>query len=330
MTFFEKIDKHRKIILLVLFLFSFFLRASLTYNNYINHGTEGWMDALYYISYGQDIADGDLYPSFGSSPYMLSGPVIPFMVAISQLATGDSILSVLMLNCLFGAFLVFVLFELGKILINRTAGYIIALWSVFNISMIRFNYQILKEPLLFLLIPLIILCFANIYQKRNILLNIIASSFLFSVLIHTDERFFVYAPIFLVFVYLSSEAKRKLSSSIIWMTVLIVTMIPWTIRNYRQFDEIVILTPRTTVFTSKLWGTDYTSMHFVGEDSYELEKSSFAESISRAEERFGRSPRKFGIYEKYFRAFVNYWQPTYFRLTYIQHGFRPVKWSLFY
>ncbi|MBW6516742.1 MAG: hypothetical protein K0B81_09055 [Candidatus Cloacimonetes bacterium] len=320
--------KNRVLILFILFVFSFALRVSLTYREYSLHGTSYWQDALYYLNQGVSFAEGDFYPDFGPREVMRSGPVLPIIVAFSKLVTGDPIWLTLVFNCLFSALLVYVLFWIGFKLVGLTAGYLMALWSVFNISIIKFNYQILKEPLIFLLLPLAILCLINIYQKRNILLNVILSSFIFSLLIHTDERFFIYTPVFLLCVFFVSQKKLKIQHSFLWLLVLVVTMIPWTIRNYKQFGEIMILTPRTTAFTSKIWGTDFAKVHFDSEEGIEQEITRREEYAVRAADRFGVEPRRFGKYEKYLKSFQHYWQPTFFRLTYIQYGFRPVKWSL--
>jgi len=328
MAFIDKMDRHRRPILIALFLFSLLLRLSLTYNNFTTHGTEGWADSLYYLHYGQSFAEGDFYPEFGPYPYMVTGPIIPLIVTASLVITGDPIVPVLIFNCLLSALLVFVLFYIGKKIVNPLTGYLLAIWSVFNISLINYNNRILKEPLLFLLVPLIILCLVNIYYKRSLLLNIIASSLLFSVLIHTDERFVAYAPIFIIFVFLTTPVKKKINLSIIWLAVLLVTMVPWTMRNYREFAEIVIISPRTTAITSKIWGTDFAGAHFASEEGIEQEMKQHEERNIYLANRFGIEPRRFGTIEKYFKTFIHYWQPAFFRLTYTHHGYIPVKWSL--
>jgi 4-amino-4-deoxy-L-arabinose transferase-like glycosyltransferase len=193
---------------------------------------------------------------------LIIGPGIPLIVAASQLVFGDPIWPVLVLNCLVSALLVFVLYKLGEAIMNRNAGMLLAFWSVFNFSLIRTNYQILKEPYLITLVPLVTLLLVYISKKRNVLMNTVVSSILFSVLIHMDERFLVYLPIVVVTIIISKRVPKRTIYALVWIVILLISMIPWTIRNYEQFDELVILTPRTTSFTSKAWGTNWGQNHF--------------------------------------------------------------------
>jgi len=320
------LEKYKVLILLSMFIISLSLRVVLTYHNYTAQSTE-WADARLYLAHGKSFAEGDFYPSFEDWKFMVEGPMIPAIVALSQIVTGDPVWPVLLLNCLLSSLMVFVLYGIGSRLINQYAGYLLALWSVFNFSLIRLNYQVLKEPLIILLLPLIALTLVNINQKKRALLNVTASSLLFSLLIHTDERFFIYLPAIYAFIIIAFKARERLRYSLIWLAILLITMLPWTIRNYHQFGEMVLLTPRTTAITSKIWGTDFAKMHFSSDDRINSQIGHRIESAQRAAVESRLMPRKYGRFEKYYKAFIHYWQPAYFKLHYIQYGFRPVRWS---
>jgi len=316
----------RETILIILFIISFIIRLLLTFNQFQINGISGWADSLYYLKIGESFAEGHFYPSFSDEEYIIVGPVIPLLVAASKLIFGNPILPMLIFNCFIDALLVFVLYKIGSFLVNQICGYILALWSIFNFRMITSCYQILKEPLIMLLIPLIVLCLLNAYKRIKPMLNIIFSSIFFSILIHTDERFFVYLPVIItIIIIIFQEKKEKIKLSLLWLVILIVSMIPWTIRNYNQHQELVILTPRTTAITSKLWGHNLTRLHFSDEGfisnvDYKIEDEYLLNNNIK--------PRLYGKYERYLKAFIHYWKPTYFKVTYIQYGFRPVKWSL--
>jgi len=323
------LTRHKIVILFLMFVLSLSIRIGFAFYKYSHEGTQKWGDALLYLADGQSFASGDFYPVNGDKyDYMVAPPLIPALVALSQIIFGDSIKPMLLLNCLLGALLVFVLYYLGASLLGIVSGYILSLWSVFNFSFINVNHSILKEPLIIFLVPLITLCMINLWKKKDLLLNTISSSILFSILIHTDERFFIYAPILLVLIVLTLSERSKLTYALVWLAVLIVTMVPWTIRNYRQFGELVILTPRTTAFTSKLWGTDFGNMRFASKDLIEKMNEGRKDKAVEIGEQFGIVPREYGKYEKYLKSFVHYWKPAYFKLTYIQYGFRPQKWSV--
>jgi len=323
------INNNRKTILIVIFILSFIIRLLLTFNEYQNKGISKWSDSLYYLKIGECFAKGDFYPSIDGAEYIIVGPMIPLLVAAAQLIFGNPIVPVLIFNCLIQAFLVFILYKIGTLLVNHICGYIIALWSTFNFRMITYCYQTYKEPLIMLLIPLIILSLLNAYKRNKPLINIIFSSILFSILIHTDERFFVYFPvIILVIILIIKDKREKIRMTSLWTLILIVSMVPWTIRNYKQHQELVILTPRTTAITSQFWGHNLTRLHISEEgfisstDYYKVDNENLLKN------NYNIKPRLYGKYERYWKAFIHYWKPVYFKVTYIQYGFRPVKWSL--
>ena len=101
-------------------------------------------------------------------------------------------------------------------------------------------------------------------------------------------------------------------------------MAPWTIHNYKFFGQVVLISPRTTAFTSKLWGENIRHITF-GELKQTEERILKANQTG---EEYGIKPHEYSKFGKYMHAFVNFWQPTYFKPTYIQDGFRFQKWSL--
>lgn len=326
---FVRNDRNVKILLIFMFILSLFLRIGLTYTHFNKHGTDNWGDAKLYLNTGIAFSEGDFYPSDDTgTSYLIIAPGVPLIVATSKLLFGDPIWPVLMLNCLVSALMVFVLYRLGKELINKVAGLLLSFWSVFNFSLIRLNHQILKEPYICILIPLISLFLLYIYKNKHPLKNTILSALSFSVLIHVDERFFVYFPIILLAIVLSRRVSNRLKYAGLWLLILVISMVPWTIRNYKQFDELVILSPRTTSFTSKLWGTNWSSLHFEGRQQEDKLNEMRKESVIEVAGDIGVELRAHGKYEKYYMAFYHYWKPVYLKTNFIQYGFRPVKWSL--
>lgn len=321
-------DKKDFVILSVLFVIALFLRLGFTLDEYNKYGTRNWKDAKAYVALGQSFAEGDFFPTEMGSPFMTVGPITPLAVAASVRLTTDPIVPVLILNCLLGALLVFIMFAIGKEIANRGCGYFLAAWSAFNINLIRFNYQVLKEPFIFFLLPLMILSLIYVFRDKKVALYTILSALLFSLLIHTDERYVVYAPVTLLFIVMSVKRSHKFRYALLWSGLLIVSMLPWSARNYQQFGELVILTPRTTAITSKLWGHQWGRVHFVSEANIERSIEFRQPQAKEAAAKYGVQPRRYGKLEKYWRAFIHYWKPMYYRLTYIQYGFRPVKWSL--
>jgi len=313
----------------VLFLVSLMIRLFFTFTDYSLNGTDKWADSWRYYNAGVSFAQGDFYPKPSEvRPFMVDGPSIPITVAVSTLVFSDPIWPVLVLNCLVSALLVFVLYKLGEEIVSKNAGVMLAFWSVFNFGFIQLNHQILKEPHVITLVPLITLLLIYVYKNKNAVHNVILSALLFSWLIHVDERFLAYSPIIVIAMMLSKRVKGRLQLAVLWVIVLIASMIPWTIRNHMQFDEIVILTPRTTSFTSKIWGSNILPMHFEDSLAKELWNGLRMNQAKNEAEQAGIDLREYGKIEKYYMAFYHYWKPVYLKTNFIQYGFRPVKWSL--
>lgn len=326
----DQIDRKRALVLGLLFLLALGIRIFFTSDEYQNYGTTNWADAANYLKYGSSFASGNFYPSFEGRPHMIVGPVIPLLVAIATRLAGDPVIPMLLFNCLLSSLLVLVLFNLGRRLINLWAGYLMSVWAVFNFGLIRFNFQILKEPLITLLIPLILLCLLNVWQKKRETLNLVLSVMLYSLLIHTDERFFVYCPLLMLTLLFMGRLPAGLKRAGLGMMVLMLSMVPWTLRNYRQHGQLVILTPRTTAITSRFWGVDVGKLPFSPKHGIK-DHPGYGQAVAEARRRAKVQGVPFKIYgklEKYWKAFIHYWKPAYFRLTFIQYGFRPVKWSL--
>lgn len=321
------LNRNRAITLFSLFAISFILRASITFQKFSNNGIEKWTDSLLYVKDGMDFFRGDFYPQNSRHGFMIEGPTIPLVIAASKYVTGNPVIPILVINCLLGSLLVYVLFAMGKLIMSPRLGYILAIWSVFNYNLIRFCSQTYKEPFNFFLFPLVILLLLNVIKNKQVILNTVLSSLVFSLLIHTDERFFAYSVVFIAIFVFFVTSKNRLKLLSLWAGVLVLTMIPWTIRNYNQFGQVVLLTPRTTVFTSALWGKTFAEPHFSTKESIDETIDLYLEG-ARSRGLVSSQVKIYGKYERYLYAFYHYWKPTYFKITYIQYGTRAIRWSL--
>lgn len=313
----------------LVFLIALVLRIGFTFINYGANGTDNWRDARLYLENGISFSQGDWYPKTSDRyEYMIVGPVVPLFVAGVKLVFGDPIWPMLVLNCLISSMMVFIMFGLGSTLINHKAGLILAVWAALNMGLVKLNYQILKEPFVITLVPLIVLMLVRYYYGNRPTLNIIFSALLFSILIHTDERFLVYAPIVFFILLMIKRIPQRVMKSLLWAFVVLLSMLPWTIRNYNEFGSLVIITPRTTAWTSKLWGRELASTHF-SDSEYRKELNQIrVENAEEIASKEGLILREHGKYEKYWKAFIHYWKPIYLKTTFVQYGFRPIKWSM--
>lgn len=323
-------EKQKKLLLAALVAIAIIIRVSYVLYAYSLHGTTKWVDGHGYLNYGLNIAQGHW------EAYELSvrGPVIPFLVAFFSLIFGNPIIPFLIYNALITGLMVAVLYYLGKELFNETTGWFSALWGVFFMEAFNYSTQILKEPTLFFLLPLTVLFLVRSIKSGKPYLNILWASVTFALLIHTDERFFIYFPLYILFFLLKKPLKRAVffRQTILWVLLIFILMLPWNIRNYRVFDQVVILSPTTTAFTSKLWGEDIkqmgTKITGIRED---MQKDDAEVRIPNGAKRFGEkhgiTPRKFNKTEARIRSFMHFWQVLAFKPFFIQDGFRPHEFS---
>ncbi|MBN1930083.1 MAG: glycosyltransferase family 39 protein [Desulfobacterales bacterium] len=316
---------YEKRTLLFFFILTLILKIIYVVIYFHSAGTTNWSDDWQYLSMGKQIADGNWSPVMKSLPFMIVAPMIPVLIALFTKIFGSAFFSFLLYNILITSLVVIVLFYLGKEIFHRKVGWALAFWGVFNLEYFRYNPHFLKEATVFLFLPLTLLFLVkSIGHKSNVKFLIIAS-FSFAWLIHSDERFVVYFPFLSLILFMSKPIKKAIQSIGLWIGFVLLLMLPWGIRNYLVFDQIVIISPRTTAFTSKIWGKNLSKLSF--STDLKLDDAKYKRALLFGSEH-GITPRAFRKNEKYIRAFINFWQPAYFKAEYIQFGFRPQKWSM--
>jgi len=323
---------HEKAFLILLFTFGLILRSLFTYYIYSTEGKSDWGDDGLYLYLGEQIADGNWYTGVvtGNMSFIV-GPVIPVIIALFILLFKDPIIPFFIYNIIITSLMIPVFYYLGKEVFNEKVGWFLAIWGIFFIEAYKYSPHILKEPTLFLFVPLTLLLLIKSIKGGNSFKSLLFASLSFAWLIHTDERFIVYSPVFIVFFLFKKPfiTRTFVMQTSLWTLLVVLLMLPWTIRNFLVFDQVVLLTPRTTAITSKFWGEDISAAaaHFSSDEIRERTIDGRYDSAMDFGQQYGISPREFGKIEARLRAFKNFWQPTFSKPTYIQYGYRIQKWS---
>jgi 4-amino-4-deoxy-L-arabinose transferase-like glycosyltransferase len=324
----DLIAYNEKRLLIVFFTFSLLIKLIYVIIIYQKQGLSGWVDDKYYLMIGGQFATGNFSPHPMGEQYLRVAPLIPLVVAFFYKIFGDPIIPFFAYNIILSSLLVPILYYLGKELVDNFTGWLMALWGLCNIEFFKYTPHILKEPTIYLLIPLILLLVLQQIRKANFV-NLILAAILFSILIHTDERYIVYLPVFpvILFFYKPPKSAKIMREIIIWFSVVFLLMIPWTIRNYQEYGQIVIISHRTTPFTSKLWGKDIYGMKFVKTKQNILHNDRLQSNDTRV-----INPIENNRLNLYFKTFVNIWQPTFFKTKKVRYSWwvdeRNQKWSL--
>jgi hypothetical protein len=327
----DYLNRNEKKVLIFLFLITILFRSIYVYLTYKNTLTFHWSDDIIYLSCGKQIANGDWTPVYEDGRNVGIGPVIPFLVALFTKLFSNPILPMFIYNILVTSIVVIILFFLGKEVFSRRIGWLFALWGMFYMDYFKYTPHVIKEPTLFLFLPLTLYLLIKSVKNNNNIKYLILSSLTFILLIHCDERFFIYYPIFAFcfFIVKPFNLKKATIASLIWVGLVITFMIPWTLHNYKTFGQVVILTPRTTAITSKLWGSAIIETHFSNNEKRIAEYNSRLNLKNNEPiKKLTKSPYQYQGFELYKKAFINYWQPVFFNLTFIQYGSRIQMWSL--
>lgn len=319
--------------LLILFLIAVIIRTIYVYKTYSDSGDSNWSDAKLYTFYGKEFAKGNFYPYVAeNNQNLLVGPVIPLIYAMSYILMPNNYWPFFIYNILLASGIVILLYFIGKKLLNKSLGYFMAIWGLLFFDYMKYTPTILKEPTICFFLTLFILLTLIYWQNKQnyrILLGIVLS---YSILIHTDERYLAFLPIIMVVPFISDTTfkinKTKLFHAVTFLGLTILLLIPWTIRNYKEYGEIVLLTPRTTAITSKFWGTNQSVINFEGDNRAITLMETRKVKANQYATQHGIEPHIQKGFESKWRAFINYWQPTYFRPTFIQYGYRFQKWSM--
>ena len=329
---FKFLIKNEQRALFLLFFIALILRAVFVWYQYANKGMEGWNDALYYIHLGKQIAEGNWNPEgYGGRVGMFVAPVVPLIVAFFVKLFTEPVIPFLIFNVIATSFMVPVLYYLGKEVFNRNTAWLLAIWGGFFFWSFWYSRIVLKEALIFLLIPLTLLFVMRSLRPENQLKNLFFGAFYFSVLIHTDERYLIYGP-FILLIFLCIKPFRFVSYlkvSLIFTALILIFMIPWGIHNYQKYGQIVIITARTTTFTSALWGKNlYIEVH---KPSRKQKSEEPSEDRPKRAQAFAEENdivlKKYSKTEARINAFIHLWRPVLLKPVFISDGLKPEKWN---
>lgn len=190
--------------------------------------------------------------------YESAGPVIPWINALTMLILGKSYLGLYLVTALASGFITFYTYKTARLFLDKQTSMLAGIWSLFYLFYFYFTPSPGKDIWMAFLMILLIFNFITLFIRgRFSWLNYCWFIVMFVVSFHIDERYFIFAP-FLGLYILFHETKR-LRVVTIWRTTVFVVLllllsIPWSLRNYETHEKIVLLSTRTERYTDKLFG----------------------------------------------------------------------------
>jgi 4-amino-4-deoxy-L-arabinose transferase-like glycosyltransferase len=208
-----------------------------------------------------------------SAYYESAGPVIPWLNAFTMLIFGKNYLGLYLVTALGSALITLYTYKTARLFLDKNVSLFAGIWSVFYLFYFYYTPSPGKDIwmaffLIFLIYYIFLLFVKNEFSYPKYILFIT----MFAISFHLDERFFVFTPFIGIYILLKETSgfrKLTISKTALFGLLLLLLMIPWTIRNYEKHQKIVILSTRTETFTDPLFGyesrkhimDDYNNIH---------------------------------------------------------------------
>ena len=184
----------------------------------------------------------------------ITSPVIPTVLAIKTVIFGDSWLPVFVLNAFLGAITCLLIYYIALDFFDKKVSFFVFAWAAIYPNYIRYTGTAGNEPWIVFLFALTFLFALKTIEIRKINYHIILYSLFFTLLFHTDERYISYSLLFTLFLFIgSSTIFLKFKKVILFIIFTILFSTPWLIRNYLVYDDIVLISCRTTNITDPVF-----------------------------------------------------------------------------
>jgi 4-amino-4-deoxy-L-arabinose transferase-like glycosyltransferase len=205
-----------------------------------------WIDEKQFAEIARHIATGDGYVS---SSYR-ANPVIPAYLAAFFRLFGDSVLYPRLGQAVIGALSCVLVQRLGKRIAGDTAGAIAGLLVALYPGHIYLSGVFYVDCIAVLLATAWLLATYRTMESPRPLGAAAAAGVLFGLLTLTRPTFLAVAPLATTFFFLLPGARLApaLRSAALFTVLCAITIGPWTIRNYRAYNRVVIV-------SSGLWDT---------------------------------------------------------------------------
>ena len=311
-------------------------------------------DAADYIQYANYILEKGLFFTDLEGLHAHAGPGYPALIAFNFLLGGtSSFLVILLINITLSSLAVTAVYAMARMIMKPLWSILAALWYIFYIPHIWQAQFIGKESLVFGLFSFSVLAILKLSSKTKHYSKWLMSFVLaYAYLMHSDERYLIYLPIFLLYLTLFSN-KSGIKKAVVAGGLIAITLIPWTIRNTKAFDRPVILTERTASITDRLLGYQRPVNQFrkeiytYGTEEWVNYYLAAADSIQKGlplkdpkrdknvikSLKEGIDDGHFPVKRNKFRASMSYlaefWRPVRLRSDFYGFGFRyMLKWNV--
>jgi len=283
-----------------------------------------------------------------TSKETLFAPFIPSLIALNKLVFGDNWLSLFLVNALIGAVLCIIIYLISSTFFNHKISILAMIWAAIYPNYIRYIGSAGSEPWIVFFFALTFLFAIKCIELKKIrYILIIGYALSLALLFHTDERYLIYSFLFTMVLFVGSHPIMfKLKKAVLFGFFVIFFSTPWLIINYIVYDDIVVISCRTTNLTKhfidhreELLFYDHTpNRSYLSPSQIDSVRNGNLTTFTNGKQIYpvqieamkkGNIPHSFTLSEKIFSRMYFLWVPFKFHDNYriTGYAFNPA-WSL--
>jgi len=194
------------------------------------HRPTNWDDTGSWDSVGWNVCLGKGFLESDGSPTQQRPPVYPVFLAIAYFLFGHSFLWVKVLQTVLDTFTVFILYRISRKFFDEKTSLLVALALAIYPPLIAYNGVIGSEICFTFFLALTLLVLTNAISKNSTKRYGI-SGFLLGITTLCRSTTIFY-PIFFLIGLLIAKKNFFLKNSIVLLLFFVITLLPWTLRNY--------------------------------------------------------------------------------------------------
>ncbi len=168
-----------------------------------------------------------------------------FLAVFYRLIAPDAAVAI-GLNIILETLSCFLVFKLSELLFKRkTAIIALILFSLNPISIS--SCSLLASEHLFIPILLLLLISSIKYLRTYKVAYLIQSGLLWAIGSLVRPTIFLYPVVLVILLILLNRRKEVLKSLVVYLTIFLIIILPWTIRNYHHFKRIIVFSANTGI-----------------------------------------------------------------------------------
>ncbi len=184
------------------------------------------------LVYAKEIASGTRWIT---EPYSPRSPGYPVVLAALYLLSVKQTWLVTFFQTVLGALTVVVVYRLGRCLLDVPFATIAALWFAFDVQHMHLSYLFARDIAAVLLFMLVLFLLVRPFARMR---YAPVSGVVYTALIHVDPQYLLLLPVLIVFgLFKTRHRFLNIQYLFVFLGVVLVASTPWTIRNYKVYDQ---------------------------------------------------------------------------------------------